>query len=74
MRGHSSRAVWRGLSELSATKHVECYHAGDDNRRIIQGMVELKGCVAILGAGAGGPRSKNPTCQGDTLREINFRL
>jgi hypothetical protein len=27
--------------------------AGEDNRRVIQGMVELRGCVTILKAGAG---------------------
>ena len=42
-----------GTSRLSVSKHAECYHAGDDSRRVIQGMVELASCMAILGAGAG---------------------
>jgi hypothetical protein len=38
---------------LSASKHAECYHTGDDNRRVIQGTVELRCCMVILGAGVG---------------------
>jgi len=30
-----------GRVDLVSSKHAECYHAGDDNRRVIQGMVEL---------------------------------
>ncbi len=30
-----------GTSRLSVNKHAECYHAGEDNLRVIQGTVEL---------------------------------
>ncbi len=53
MRGRNSRREELGFSGRSVGKDAECYHAGDDNRRAIQGMVELSGCVAIPGAGAG---------------------
>jgi hypothetical protein len=62
MRGRNSREAWLRLSGLSVSKHAECYHAGDDNRRVIQGMVELRGCVAILGIETGNRRVKNPPC------------
>jgi len=54
MQRRSSREAWRGtyrqgrhrrpelpeqLGVNDAGKHGECYHAGDDNRRVIQGMV-----------------------------------
>jgi hypothetical protein len=45
-------------SRLELGKHAECYHAGVDNLSDIQGMVELGGSVAILGAKAGGAISQ----------------
>jgi hypothetical protein len=48
-----------GEAGLDYGKHAECYHTGDNNRRVIQGMVELRGWVAILGAGAGRVRVRD---------------
>jgi hypothetical protein len=48
----------RNRSKLELGKHDECYHEGVDNLRVIQGIVELRGSVAILGAEARGAISK----------------
>jgi hypothetical protein len=61
MRRRNSREAWLRLSGLNVSKHAECYHAGDHNRKVIKGMVEMSGCVVILGIETGNRRVKNPT-------------
>jgi hypothetical protein len=48
----------RNRSRLELGKHAECFHEGVENLRVIQGMVELRGSVAILGAEPGGAISQ----------------
>jgi hypothetical protein len=59
----------RNRSRLELGKHAECYHAGDDNLSDIQGMVELRGSVAILGTEAGERYVKDPTIARRTSKQ-----
>jgi hypothetical protein len=74
MRERSSRLVRLGLSGFSAGKHGKCYHTGDDNRSVIQGMVELSGCMVLPGDGAGRAIRQNPTRRRRRVRVIDFPL